>query len=218
MIWKEFVQEESQKEYFSKITSFIKQDSLISTIYPQRSNWFTAYLSCPLDQIKVVILGQDPYHGPNQAHGLSFSVLPGCPIPPSLKNIFKEIRADIGSQASFSNGYLLPWARQGVFLLNSVLTVRQGQPGSHKDIGWHTFTDNTIKLINDIDSPIVFMLWGAFAKGKKSLITNPKHLVLEAAHPSPFSAHDGFFGCKHFSKVNDFLITNGHTPISWDIE
>lgn len=204
------------KEYFKNINLFLTEESKKYTVYPKKIDSFNAFNVCQLNNVKAVVLGQDPYHSEGQAHGLSFSVQKGIRIPPSLRNIFKELKADLGINPP-ADGYLQSWAERGVLLLNSILTVRKGLPGSHKDCGWQTFTDNTIKLLNLLDRPIVFILWGAFAKSKKELITNNKHLILEAAHPSPFSAHNGFFGCKHFSKTNEFLIKNDIKPIDWNI-
>jgi uracil-DNA glycosylase len=213
--WKQFIQEESAKEYFKILTAAVMADAKSNTVLPKRKDLFSAFNLCPLDNVKVVILGQDPYHGPNQAHGLAFSVLHDVDIPPSLRNIFQEINANFSVSNMFTSGNLSNWAAQGVLLLNSVLTVRAGQAGSHKGFGWETFTDNAISLVASQDRPIVFMLWGAFAKSKKKLITNQKHLVLEAAHPSPLSAHNGFFGCKHFIKANEFLLENNVEIINW---
>lgn len=215
MTWKEFIKEESSKDYYKKIVDFVSSDSKENTVFPEYKNLFNAFDLCPLDKTKVVILGQDPYHGDNQAHGLSFSVPQGTKIPPSLKNIFKEIKDDVNPETELSDGCLINWAKQGVLLMNCIMTVRKGSPGSHKDAGWQNFTDNVIKKLNESEYPIVFMLWGAFAKSKAGLITNKNHLVLQAAHPSPFSAHDGFFGCKHFSKTNSFLVENKLNPIDW---
>lgn len=224
MTWSEFIKEEQNKSYFKNIVDFILNDCKTNDykaedIFPSRENLFLAFKLCPIETIKVVIIGQDPYPNVGQAHGLSFSVPNNVKIlPGSLKNIFKELRNDIGQDIELNNGCLENWAKQGVFLLNSILTVRKGHIGSHKDAGWETFTDATIRIINDIDRPIVFLLWGAFAKSKKHLITNKKHLVLEAAHPSPLAAYNGFFGCKHFSKANDFLVKNNIDPVDWSIK
>lgn len=216
MSWKNLFQEESQKEYYKNIISFLQEDKKSYTIYPPREYLFNAFGLCSLDKVKVVILGQDPYHGPNQAHGLSFSVLPGVHTPPSLVNIFKEIKNDLGIVPP-NHGNLTAWAQQGVLLLNASLTVRDGQPNSHKDIGWHIFTDKVISVVNSLDHPVVFLLWGSFARKKKILIDNQNHLILEAAHPSPLSAHSGFFGCKHFSQVNEFLRKNSLEEINWNL-
>lgn len=215
--WKEFIASESEKPYYKNIVKTIQTDASTSLVYPERKNIFNAFALCPINKTKIVILGQDPYFNPGEAHGLSFSVPDGVSIPPSLRNIYKEIDSDLGIKP-VSHGNLASWAKQGVLLLNSSLTVLQGKPGSHKDIGWHTFTDAAISLLNEQDQPIVFMLWGAHAKKKRALVTNPKHLILEAAHPSPLAAFNGFFGCKHFSKANQFLIQNNLTPIDWSLE
>ena len=212
--WKAVLREEFDKEYFARIAAFLHQEKRDGkTIYPPGSLIFNAFRLTPFDEVKVVILGQDPYHGPGQAHGLSFSVPDGIAMPPSLQNIYKEIAADLGTPAPAS-GNLERWARQGVFLLNSVLTVRAGAPTSHSSIGWQTFTDAVIKTISDRKECIVFMLWGNYARSKKPLIDNSKHLILEAAHPSPL-ARGAFFGCRHFSKANNFLTATGQSSIVW---
>lgn len=216
MDWKTLIKKESEKDYFKNLSLFLQEDAKQHTIYPKHKDLFKALKFCPMDKIKVLILGQDPYHGPNQAHGLSFSVPEGQPQPPSLKNIFKELNLDLG--VNFLNGCLINWAEQGVLLLNSVLTVRQGQPNSHQGKGWETFTDTVIQQINLLDRPIVHLLWGSYARKKKQLITNSNHLVLETVHPSPLSAYNGFFGCKHFSKTNNFLIQHNLDPIDWSIK
>lgn len=186
------------------------------TCYPEYNNIFNALKLTPYNEVKVVILGQDPYHGENEAHGLSFSVQDGIKIPPSLKNIFKELKNDLNINEPTS-GNLEKWTKEGVLLLNSILTVEKDKAASHKNIGWNTFTDYIIKKLNEKEIPIVFILWGNFAKSKKELITNKKHLILESTHPSPFSARNGFFGSKPFSKTNNFLIKNGQTPINWKL-
>ena len=212
--WKAVLREEFDKEYFARIAAFLhKEKREGKTIYPPGPLIFNAFQLTPFDRVKVVILGQDPYHGPGQAHGLSFSVQDGVALPPSLQNIYKEVFTDTGSQSP-SSGNLERWARQGVFLLNSVLTVRAGAPTSHSGIGWQTFTDAVIKTISDHKEHAVFMLWGNYARSKKPLIDSSKHLILEAAHPSPL-ARGAFFGCRHFSKANDFLSATGQTPIAW---
>lgn len=215
LTWDSFIAEESKQDYFKRIQSCVEEDSKNGEIYPKYKDLFSVYKLCPLDKIKICVLGQDPFHGPGQAHGLSFSVPKGIPVPPSLKNIYKELHSDLGLEIP-KHGCLLDWVSQGVFLLNSVLTVRKGSPGSHKDFGWQTFTDKTISVINNIERPIVFMLWGAFAKSKRPLITNSKHLILEGGHPSPYSSHL-FFEGKYFSKANDFLVKNDVGPIDWRI-
>ncbi|CCY35339.1 uracil-DNA glycosylase [Alistipes sp. CAG:831] len=212
--WKAVLREEFGKDYFARIAAFLHQEKREGkTIYPPGPLIFNAFQLTPFDKVKVVILGQDPYHGPGQAHGLSFSVQDGVALPPSLQNIYKEIAADTGTIPPAS-GNLERWARQGVFLLNSVLTVRAGSPTSHSSIGWQTFTDAVIKTISDRKECVVFMLWGNYARSKKPLIDSNKHLILEAAHPSPL-ARGAFFGCRHFSKANNFLIASGQTPIAW---
>lgn len=215
MNWKELLKQESEKSYYKTLSDSLRQEGKKYKIFPPHDSLFNALKACPLDIVKVVILGQDPYHGAGQAHGLSFSVLKDCPIPPSLKNIYKEISSDLQVPNKFQHGYLLNWALDGVLLLNTVLTVRENQAGSHRNLGWEHLTDRIINTINELDRPVAFLLWGGFAKTKKDLITNPKHLVLEAAHPSPLSAHNGFFGCKHFSKTNKFLTDNKIDPINW---
>lgn len=216
MGWKDIIRAEAGKEYYQQLGAFIQQDAQQHVIYPPHSQVFAALRHCPLDRIKVLILGQDPYHGANQAHGLSFSVPPQTPIPPSLINIFKELKSDVGVETP-AHGCLIDWAKQGVLLLNTVLTVRQGQAGSHKNKGWETFTDAIIQHVNQLDQPVVHLLWGSFAKSKKELITNSQHLVLQSVHPSPLSAYNGFFGCKHFSQANQFLTDRGVEPIDWSL-
>ena len=212
--WHNFIKSESNKEYFKFLVDKLDDEYNNYTVYPKKEDILNAYWLTEPSKVKVVILGQDPYHEPNQANGLAFSVNEGVKIPPSLRNIYKEIENDIGKVAS-KNGDLTCWAKQGVFLLNTVLTVRKGEANSHKDIGWETFTDNTIKYLNDIDSPKVFILWGNNARKKKKLITNKNHLILESAHPSPLSANRGFFGNNHFSKTNNFLLENKLGIIEW---
>jgi len=212
--WKAELSEEFNKEYFIKITELLKREiSSNRVIYPKGSLIFNAFDSTPFDKVKVVILGQDPYHGPGQAHGLSFSVPDGIKFPPSLVNIFKELYTDLGIEPPGS-GCLNRWASQGVFLLNAVLTVRAGEAASHSKIGWTEFTDAVIKKISDKKSGVVFLLWGNFAKGKRDLIDSSKHFILEAAHPSPL-AGGAFFGCRHFSKTNEILRSIGKEPINW---
>lgn len=217
MNWNEFIRSEKEKDYFKQLVSLVLEYGKKNIIYPNSKDVFNAFKYSKLDNIKVLILGQDPYINPNQAHGLAFSVPIEEEPPPSLKNIFKEIQSDLNlSTTDFTNGCLIPWAEQGVFLLNTVLTVPAGISGGHQGFGWETFTDNAIKLINEQDRPIVHMLWGNFAKTKKKLLTNPKHLILTGAHPSPLSCK-GFFGGKYFSKANEFLIKNNIEPIDWRI-
>jgi len=215
MNWKDLIKAESSKDYFKNLQKEILKDSESNVIYPPHKDLFTAFKLTPLDQVKVVILGQDPYHGENQAHGLSFSVLPGNPIPPSLRNIYKEINEDLQVNHKFSDGCLVTWAEQGVLLLNTVLTVRANVANSHRGLGWETFTDRVIATLNEEERPLVFMLWGSPAKSKRKLITNSRHFILEAAHPSPLSAYNGFFGCNHFSKANEYLTINNIDPINW---
>lgn len=214
--WDKILGDEFTKEYYLSLREFLKQEYASRTIYPDMYDIFNALKETPYRSVKAVILGQDPYHGPGQAHGMCFSVQPGTLRPPSLVNIFKELEADCGIAASES-GFLQPWAEQGVLLLNAVLTVRAGSPNSHAGRGWETFTDQVIRHLNQREQPIVFLLWGANARSKKSLISASGHLVLESAHPSPLSAHRGFFGCRHFSKTNEFLKANGMEPIDWRI-
>jgi uracil-DNA glycosylase len=213
MSWKNIFKEESGKDYYKHIIKTVQEDAKNNNVYPPHSDIFNAFTLTPLDKIKVVILGQDPYHGPGQAHGLSFSVNEGTKTPPSLKNIFKEIKSDLNIDNSKTN--LEPWAKQGVFLLNSFLTVVEGKPMSHSKIGWHIFTAQIIAHIGLQERPIVFLLWGAASRDQKKFVHKNHHLILEAAHPSPLSAHNGFFGCKHFSKANEFLIKNNIDPINW---
>jgi len=213
--WKEVLKNEFTKSYFLEIVTFLKTErSAGKTIYPPGPLIFNAFNQTPFDKVKVVILGQDPYHGPGQAHGLCFSVQNGVQPPPSLINIFKELNEDIGA-AIPNHGNLTHWAEQGVFLLNASLTVRAGEPMSHSKIGWAEFTDTVIKKISEEKEHVVFLLWGKFAQEKRVLIDESKHLILRAAHPSPLSAHAGFFGCKHFSKANEWLVKNGIDPIDW---
>ena len=215
--WKNLLQEEFDKPYFEELTRFVKSEYSAGQVFPAGRNIFRAFDKCPFYKLKVVIIGQDPYHEIGQAHGLSFSVKPGIAIPPSLRNIYKELNSDLGCYIP-NNGFLEKWAHQGVLLLNNVLTVRQAQPNSHKTCGWEIFTDKVIVELNKREKPIVFMFWGANAKKKEMLVTNQNHLILKAAHPSPLSAYNGFFGCKHFSKANEFLNNNGFTAIDWQIE
>ena len=215
--WLEAIGGEFRKPYYKELYEFIKKEYSEKLIFPPSEEIFSALHFTPLNNVKAVILGQDPYHGEGQAHGLSFSVRPGIDIPPSLENIYKEIHDDCGCYIP-NNGYLEKWAREGVLLLNSVLTVRAHQAFSHSSKGWENLTDAVIKAVDEKDSPVVFMLWGKPAQAKEVLLHNPKHLVLKAPHPSPLSAYRGFFGCKHFSKCNEFLINNGEKPIDWQIE
>ncbi|MCR5105502.1 MAG: uracil-DNA glycosylase [Eubacterium sp.] len=214
--WATALRQEYSKDYYKKLFEFIGREYSTTTVYPPGDDIFNAFHLTPLAKVKVVIIGQDPYHEPGQAHGLSFSVKPGVQIPPSLQNIYKELETDCGCYIP-NNGYLVKWAEQGVLMLNAVLTVRAHQAASHQQKGWEKFTDAAIKVLNEQDRPIVYLLWGSFARSKKAMLDNPKHLVLEAAHPSPLSAYKGFFGCKHFSKANAFLEQNGESPIDWQI-
>ena len=211
--WKPYLESEFQKEYFKKLTAFLKEELQTKTIYPPKEDWYNA-LSLAPENVKIVILGQDPYHGPNQAHGLSFSVKKGVKLPPSLQNIYKEIHNEFGYQMS-NSGDLTSWLNQGVLLLNSVLTVQASNAGSHQKRGWETFTDEIIHVMSKDFENIMFILWGAFAKSKANLIDKNKHLILESAHPSPFSAHNGFFGNNHFKKANEYLEKHGKSPINW---
>lgn len=212
--WKRVLGSEFEKEYFKTLRDFIHSEYRNKTIYPPAKQIFNAFDSCPFDSVKVVILGQDPYHEPSQAHGLSFSVLPPCPPPPSLVNIYKEIRSDVGTLVS-ANGDLTDWSRQGVLLLNATLTVEAHKAGSHQNKGWETFTDSAIKALAENREHLVFMLWGSYAQRKGAFIDRSRHLVLQAPHPSPLSAYRGFFGCKHFSAANAYLISQGLSPIVW---
>ncbi len=216
--WDELLKDEFEKEYYQKLRQFLITEYKTQTIYPNMYNIFNALKYTAYNDVKVVIIGQDPYHGANQAHGLSFSVQKGVKVPPSLVNIFKEIKEDVGIDNLGKHGELTKWAENGVLLLNAVLTVRGGQANSHKGMGWEKFTDSVIQLLNKREKPIVFILWGANAKAKAMYITNPNHLVLTSAHPSPLSAFNGFFGCKHFSKTNEFLKNNGMEEIDWSID
>ncbi len=215
--WGEVLKDEFASVYFNNIQVFLMEDKLKYIIYPNGANIFTALNLTPLPCVKVVILGQDPYHGEGQAHGLSFSVPDGVRVPPSLKNIFKELSEDIGVKIPES-GNLEKWAKQGVLLLNSTLTVRKGDAGSHQGKGWEIFTDQVIKSISDLRSGIVFLLWGKFAQAKINLIDTSKHFVLTSPHPSPLSVYHGFYGCKHFSKANSILVENGLQPIDWSLK
>lgn len=212
--WKKVLAGEFEKPYFAQLINFVKAEYAAGTVYPEGKNIFNAFNLCPLPNVKVVIIGQDPYHEPRQAHGLCFSVQDGVEFPPSLQNIFKEIESDLGTPVPQS-GNLERWARQGVFLLNSILTVRAHQAASHANKGWETFTDEVIKQISDKTENVVFMLWGNYAKVKGKVIDTKKHLILNTVHPSPLSVYRGFFGCKHFSRANQYLTEHGKTPINW---
>jgi uracil-DNA glycosylase len=212
--WKEQLADEFEKEYFRQLTDFVKQEYRQGLVYPPGSRIFSAFDHCPFGKVKVVILGQDPYHEPGQAHGLCFSVREGVPFPPSLVNIFKEIESDLGIPVPQS-GDLTRWADQGVLLLNATLTVRAHQAGSHQNKGWETFTDAVIHRLAELRAHLVYILWGAYAQRKGAFINTGRNLVLQSAHPSPLSAYRGFFGNKHFSQANDYLIACGKTPIEW---
>lgn len=214
--WDELLKDEFTKDYYLNLREFLKNEYRTKTIYPNMYDIFNALKFTSYNDVKVVIIGQDPYHGPNQAHGLCFSVKKGVVPPPSLKNIYKELQTDVGFTIP-DHGDLTSWAKQGVLLLNATLTVQAGLAASHKGKGWEIFTDNIISLINKREKPVVFLLWGGFARAKKALITNKNHLVLECAHPSPLSAYNGFFGSKHFSKTNEFLKSQNIEPINWQI-
>ncbi|MCI9304775.1 uracil-DNA glycosylase [Clostridium sp.] len=215
--WKNILDDEFNKEYYQKLRTFLTNEYRTKVIYPDKYDIFNALHFTPYKDVKVVILGQDPYHGAGQAHGLSFSVNPNIKIPPSLLNIYKELNSDLGCYIP-NNGYLKKWSDQGVLLLNTSLTVRAGEANSHQKIGWEIFTDKIISLINEKEDPVVFLLWGNNAIKKKNLITNKKHLILTSVHPSPLSASRGFFGSKPFSKINNFLISVNKKPIDWQIE
>ncbi len=212
--WKKILSEEFAAPYFERLAGFVRQAYSVVEVFPPANRIFAAFDACPFEQVKVVILGQDPYHEPGQANGLSFSVNDGTPLPPSLQNIFKEISADLGIEPNRS-GDLSRWSRQGVLLLNATLTVRAGQAGSHQGQGWEEFTDAVISHLSDEREGLVFLLWGNYARRKGATINRQKHLVLESAHPSPLSAHRGFFGNHHFSRANDYLRSRGLTPIDW---
>lgn len=213
--WKEVLKEEFEKPYFKELTGFVKAEYAEQTVYPHPKHMFRAFELTPFNQVKVVILGQDPYHGPRQAHGLSFSVTEGVRNPPSLQNIFKEIRSDLGIEPQVENGDLTRWASQGVLLLNATLTVRANTAGSHQGKGWEQFTDAVIQALSDKREHLVFILWGNYARAKGAHIDRTKHYVIESPHPSPFSANNGFFGSKPFSKANEYLITQGLSAIDW---
>lgn len=215
--WLKPLSEEFSKPYYKKLYQTVCQEYAAGPVFPPADDIFNAFHLTPLADVKAVIIGQDPYHNYNQAHGLCFSVRPSVEIPPSLLNIYKELQDDLGCYIP-NNGYLVKWAKQGVLLLNTVLTVRAHQANSHQNIGWEEFTDAVIRIVDEQDQPIVFLLWGRPAQMKKQLLTNPNHLILEAPHPSPLSAYRGFFGCKHFSKTNEFLVSHGREPIDWQIE
>lgn len=215
--WHDHLENEFDKDYYRKLRTFLIEEYKRHTVYPDKHDLFNALHLTSYASVKVVIIGQDPYHGPGQAHGLSFSVKPGVPIPPSLLNIYKELNNEYG-YALPSHGYLLKWAKQGVLLLNTTLSVRAGEANSHANIGWHEFTSEVIRSLDVHPTPIVYLLWGKNAFSLKPLITNPQHLILTAPHPSPLSAHRGFFGCNHFKMANEFLVDHGLEPIDWQID
>ncbi len=214
--WDDLLKDEFKKDYYLKLRSFLKNEYSMQTVYPPMHDIYNAFKYTSYSDVKVVILGQDPYHGKGQAHGLCFSVLKGVAPPPSLVNIYKELNSDTGFEIP-NHGELTKWAKEGILLLNTTLTVREASPNSHKGKGWETFTDRVISILNQREKPIVFLLWGGNARSKKSLITNKQHLILETVHPSPLSAYGGFFGCRHFSKTNSFLVENGIKPIDWQV-
>lgn len=215
--WKKALLAEFSKPYMLELKAFLKEQiRQKKTIYPKGPEYFAAFNSCPLDNVKVVILGQDPYHGAGQAHGLCFSVRKGVPIPPSLQNIYKELQADL-SIAPVRHGYLMSWAEQGVLLLNATLTVEAGKAGSHQGKGWERFTDRAVEVLNEQKQGLVFLLWGSYAQKKGAFIDTARHLVLKAVHPSPLSAHRGFLGCRHFSTANQYLEAQGKSPIHWQL-
>lgn len=215
--WDNILSNEFNKDYYIKLKNYLENEYKTHTVYPKKENIFNALKYTSYSDVKAVIIGQDPYHGEGQSHGLCFSVKKGINPPPSLKNIFREIKADIGIDNTNSHGELTRWAENGVLLLNTILTVRASQPNSHKGIGWELFTDSIIKHLNIREKPVVFILWGNNAKAKVKFITNPKHKILTSVHPSPLSSFNGFFGCKHFSKTNNFLNENGIEEIDWSI-
>ncbi len=215
--WLDVLGGEFEKPYMRSLKGFLQEEKANGkTLYPPGSLWFNAFNATPFDKVKVVILGQDPYHGPNQAHGLCFSVMPGVRVPPSLVNIYKELQSDLGIEPP-GHGCLTNWAEQGVLLLNATLTVEAGRAGAHQGKGWEQFTDAAIRALNDRREHLVFMLWGSYAQKKGAFIDRHKHLVLTAPHPSPLSAHRGFLGCRHFSQANDYLARNGRDPIDWSL-
>ena len=214
--WTPWLKNEFEEPYFKTLAAFVHEEYETQTIFPPKQQVFSAFENTDYDHIKVVILGQDPYIRRGQAHGMCFSVNPGVDIPPSLQNIYKELQDDLGCYIP-NNGYLMPWAEQGVFLLNTILTVREGLSHSHANHGWETFTDHAIQRVNEKKDPVVFLLWGRNAREKAKMIDQSRHLVLEAPHPSPLSAYAGFFGCRHFSKANAFIQMKGETPVNWQI-
>ena len=215
--WDDLLKDEFKKDYYLKLRSFLKNEYSMQTVYPPMHDIYNAFKYTSYSDVKVVILGQDPYHGKGQAHGLCFSVLKGVAPPPSLVNIYKELNSDTGFEIP-NHGELTKWAKEGILLLNTTLTVREASPNSHKGKGWETFTDRVISELNKKETPVIFLLWGSPARQKAQIITNPIHIKLTCPHPSPLSSYRGFFGCKHFSKTNELLIKNGLTPIDWQIE
>ena len=214
--WREFIEFEAGKPYFRQLIRAVDMAREKAEIYPAREDMFSCFVVCPLDKTKVVVIGQDPYHGPGQAHGMSFSVRPGIKIPPSLRNIYKELKSDLDINPP-KDGYLEKWAKEGVLLVNTSWSVERGKPSSHANLGWMEFSENLLEFLNDFERPLVFILWGAHAQKVGSIITNPKHLKIISAHPSPFSANRGFFGSKPFSRTNDFLGEQGQRPINWQL-
>lgn len=215
--WDEFFTQEEAQPYYQKLMQFLEEEYKTKTIFPPREDLFTCFQACPYEDVKVVMLGQDPYHEVGQAHGLCFSVRKGVKIPPSLRNMYKELKTDLDIDMP-SHGYLIDWAKQGVFMMNAVMSVVEGKAGSHQKKGWETFTDHAIQALNEHESGIVFLLWGNWAQKKAELITNPQHKIITSAHPSPLSASRGFFGSRPFSKTNAYLMEMGRTPIEWKIE
>lgn len=214
--WREFIEAEAEKTYFRRLIRVVDTAREKTEVYPVREDMFSCFAACPLGKIKVVIIGQDPYHGPGQAHGMSFSVRPGIKLPPSLRNIYKELESDLGMEPP-KDGYLEKWAREGVLLMNTSWSVERGKPGSHAGLGWEEFSENLLEFLNEFDRPLVFILWGAHAQKVGSKITNSKHLKIQSAHPSPFSANRGFFGSKPFSKSNEFLVEHNQSPVNWQL-
>lgn len=214
--WDDLLKDEFDKDYYLKLRQFLIGEYKNHTVYPDMHDIFNALVNTPYEDVKVVILGQDPYHEPGQAHGMCFSVKPGVKTPPSLVNIYKELKDDLGIEPH-SGGYLMKWAKQGVLLMNTCLTVREHQAGSHRNKGWEILTDKIIELLNQSEKPMVFILWGANAKSKIPLITGKQHLILTGAHPSPLSAYNGFFGGRYFSRANEFLVSTGQEPIDWNL-
>ena len=215
--WQQVLGAEFDKPYFALLEKFVDEERATQTIYPPEDEVFSSFNLTPFESVRVFIMGQDPYHGPNQAHGLAFSVKPGITPPPSLANIFREAKSDVGTTIPRKNGYLVPWAEQGVMLLNAVLTVRQATPNSHKGKGWEKFTDAAIQALAERDKPVIFVLWGAYAQKKAKMIDATRHTILQSAHPSPLSASNGFFGSKPFSQINAILEARGEEPINWQI-